>query len=164
MGRKEMAMLTSITGDMDLLSGLGQASTRSWEDTPANSAQATARLAAAYAAFALGELAPLADLLAPTVIGHEYGPKVDPRAFYGRDAVLRRLADVAFVHWDAVMLALDTLVCTGTWLAAVATWQATSRYTGQPYTLQHVLVARLDAQGRWTEVWLIYQHSRPDGE
>jgi hypothetical protein len=160
MDRKEMAMLRALTGHVDLLSGLGQASARSWEATAVASAQATARLAATYAAFARGEIAPLADLLAPEVVGHEYGPEAEPRECYGRDALLRRLADVAFVHWDAAMLALETLVSTGTWLAAVATWQATSRCTGLHYALQHVLVARLDDQGRWAEVWLIYQRPR----
>jgi hypothetical protein len=120
------------------------------------------RLRIAYAAFAGGDMAPLGDLLAPDVVGHEHGRGNEPRAHDGRDAVLRRLADVAVAHWESVNISLDSLVSTPAWLAAVATWQATSRYTGHTYAVQHVLVARHDSRGLLAEVWLIYEHPRSD--
>ena len=116
----------------------------------------------AYAAFARGGMALVSTLFAPDVIGHEYGTGIEPRSLHGRDAVLRRLADMAVAHWELVIISLDRLVSTTTSLAVVATWHATSRYTGHTYAVQHVLVARLDAQGRFVEVWLIYDRPRLD--
>jgi hypothetical protein len=120
------------------------------------------RMRVTYAAFARGDTAPLGDLLAPDVVGHEHGRGTEPRTYYGRDAVLRRLADVAVAHWEPVTISLDSLVSTPDWLAVVATWHVTSRYTGHTYGVQHVLVARHDNWGLLAEVWLIYEYPRPD--
>ncbi len=106
---------------------------------PAGEARAgdgsAARLWVAYAAFARGEMALVGALFAPDIVGHEHPQGAEARAYHGRDAVLRRLADVAVAHWELGVIALDTLVSTATWLAVVATWHATSRYTGRPYAV-----------------------------
>jgi hypothetical protein len=74
----------------------------------------------------------------------------------------RPLADVAVAHWEPLSISLNSLVSTPTWLAAVAIWQATSRSTGHTNAVQHVDAARRDCRGLLAEVWLIYEHPRPD--
>lgn len=116
----------------------------------------------AYAAVACGEIAAVRALLAPDVIGHEHSKGTTPRTLRGREAVLLRLADIAVAHWEHAIIALHALLPTSRYRAVVATWHATSRFTGHAYAVRHVLIAELDYRGRVVEVWLIYERPRPD--
>lgn len=81
--------------------------------------------------------------------------------YHGRDAILRRLEDLAPSYWAEVRIRVHTVAATGTLIAAIATWRGTSRATGRSYTSHHVLVVRV-AERQVTELWLIREATIAD--
>jgi len=109
---------------------------------------------ATYAALARGDIAALAPALAERAVGHEYDESHHCATYQGRRAILARLEALAPSYWDAPRVRVHTVAATGPLIAAIATWQGTSRLTGRTYAARHVLVARI-ADDQFSEVWLI---------
>jgi ketosteroid isomerase-like protein len=107
-----------------------------------------------YATLARGDIAALAPALAAQAIAHEYDETHHCATYQGRRAILARLEALAPSYWDAVHVRVHTVAAAGPLIAAIATWQGTSRLTGRTYAARHVLVARI-ADDQFVEVWLI---------
>lgn len=116
--------------------------------------QHTEWVRAAYDFLVRGDIAGLTPTLALDAVGHEYDGACYRATYHGRAPILARLDDLAPSYWDAVRVRMHAVAATGPLTAVIATWQGTSRATGQTYAVRHVLVVRVTGH-QITDLWLI---------